>query len=237
MTQIIAQSGMSDPTASFGSNTLPDFDNVLGEWWLGGTLADSVVNQITGVSGTVFGSPSVTGGYMTVATGDVPAHNGIETDIVTPSNLTVVALVRRIAGKLVAFGNPNSMNWTLSHTSTKIGMDNGAYSVNTDQAYVVPETPPLFTFVMGVSTLGNKSKIYKVTEAGTTQDEAGATSGIQTTRPNSLIRIGGGGDVNNTGIGDIAAFAVIEDVKGQSYAEALYPMWRAYAQSRGITVA
>ncbi len=236
MTQIISMNGIADPASSFGSSTMQDFTNVLGEWWLGGTLAASMINQITGVSGTAFGSPTVAAGYMDTVSGASGSQKGFITDILTPNNLTVVALVRRTSGSPTHIGS-NDANWAVQTVSGKIGMNNGASVVNTDQAQVVPETPPLFTFVMGVSMLSGLSKIYKVTQSGTTVDEAGSLQYVVATRTASLIRIGGQNDVNSAGAGEIAAAAVIADLKNQAYAEAMYALWKPYAEARGITVA
>lgn len=238
MTQIISQLGSSDPASAFGSNTLPDFAAVLGEWWLGGSADASRKNAITAAMGTVIGSPAWGAGFATFATGASGAPAGITTDIKVTGPVTIVALVRTGTGLgLVAHsGHPASMSYSLSTTGSSASMGAGHLIGATDQAILAIDAAPAFNFVVGVSVLNQPGLIYKINAAGTTSD-VGANQYLPTSRPDSFLILGAGGDANNAGTVDVAAVAVLSEARPQSYAEALYPAWKAFAQSRGLTVA
>lgn len=235
MTQIISALGVSDLAATFGSNTLPDFSNVLGEWWLGNSQAESIVNQITGVNGALIGAPTWNKGYATFKSGAAGSQKGILTDVKVVDSVTIVALIRQIGAKAYVAAPEGSANYNLFYGAAGISFGNGQLSGATDQSVLPAEALPNFTFVMGVGMLGQPSLIYKVNAGGTTSD-LGANAFLPSSRPDLFAVLGANGDVNNASSIDVAAVAIIGEAKGQSYAEQLYPMWKAYAQSRGITV-
>lgn len=239
MTQIISQLASSDPASAFGTNTLPNFDFVTGEWWFGGSLAASRVNSITGVEAAVFSAePIWQQGFATMQSGGVGAQRGLTTDAPITPSMSFVALVRRygLEDGTILVPSDESTSFNMLTYQGDVSHGNGHQIGATDQSRLPLAPAPAFTFYMGVAVLAQPSRLYKVTQAGTTMDDGGGLY-LPTSRPAGTVRIGGGTNVNFAGRVDVAALAVLSDAMPQSYAETLYPMWKGYAESRGLTVA
>lgn len=237
MTQIISQLGSSDPGSSFGSNTLPSFDSVAGEWWFGGDASKNV-NAMTGVLATSEGSPVYAPGFINL--GDSP-NDYLTLDVgPTASDFSIVALVRpnaSIAKAIIAGNITDAANYNLVFgNANNISAGNGQITGSTDQSVLPLPDPAKFVLVMGVYRIGLPSRIYLISESGTSTDD-GAAQFVPTTRLMTPMRIGGFYNVNWGGRFDVAGFAIIAEAKPQSYIETLYPMWKTYAEARGLSVA
>jgi hypothetical protein len=245
MTQIISQQATGDVLSAFGSNTLLSFDGVLGEWWLGDDEASSLPNAITGVNATVIGAPVYHPGYASIGySGGV--SKGFNLDVGAESGaVTLLALLRNpdaagapiIAGPSIDPADQASFfNYNLKFgDQTHISMGNGHITGSTDQSIVTVPDATKFTMVQGVGLLNTPSRIYMTTAGGTVMDDGAAVS-MPVTRELAPIRLGGLFNVNFHGFFDIAAFALVDGGMGQDYIEGIYPLWKAYAESRGIAV-
>lgn len=248
MTQIVSQLATGDLESSFGSNTIPNFEGVLGEWWLGDDAAASGLNSITGVVAAEIGDPLYSPGYATIGYpgGGEPNASGFLTDVGANSGgaVTILALVRNITGGAqIAPKDPGDafswLNYNFSGVAgpQRASMGNGHSFGATDQS-VLPIGPDAakFSLFMGVALLNTQARIFRTDAGGTVQDVAGELGFIPAVRNLSPLQIGGFFNVNNIGTFDVAALAFIAGNKGQAFIEELYPLWKAYAESRGVAV-
>ncbi|KQS01508.1 hypothetical protein ASG11_17800 [Sphingomonas sp. Leaf357] len=232
MTQIFTTGAIAIQNA-LGSNTLPNFDGVRGEFWFGGTLADSRLNAITGNMAGVIGSPSIQPGYAALNYTD---NTGFFLDIPLPASASVLMLMRSAGGPVIL--NPSSFEYNVIATlEGKISAGHGGASGSTDQAILDQPNAGNFTLFMANFTVGQLARIYRIDANGTVFDDAtlgGYT--VPTTRSTNPIQVMGRLNANYQGAADIAALAIVENARGQAYLEAVYPLYKAFAQSRGCTV-
>ncbi|MEG3124796.1 hypothetical protein [Sphingomonas sp. GB1N7] len=232
MTQIFTTGTISIQNA-LGSNTLPNFDGVRGEFWFGGTLADSRVNAITGNAAAVIGAPSIQPGYAALNYAD---NTGFTLDIPLPASASVLILMRSAGGPVVL--SPSSFEYNVLVTNDgKVSAGHGGTFGSTDQAILDQPNAGNFSLFMANFTLGQLARIYRIDANGTVFDDAtlgGYT--VPTTRSTNPIQVMGRLNANYQGAADIAALAIIDGARGQAYLEAIYPLYKAFAQSRGCTV-
>lgn len=248
MTQIVAQTALSAAAYAFGSVTLPDFNNVLGEWWFGESNTASRTNLITGVASTMLGTPVFGAGYARMgyipsgSNGGISGAVGYRTDIKVPNAYTWIALVRpgynvpAIAALNLTDGYQYISNMLISIDPSRFSLGNGGVTGASDQAILAAPDATKFNFVMGTAALNEPGRIWTVSEIGTAFDQGGSEY-LPSSRPDALINLGALADNNFQGWFDLAAFAVLTGEKGETYAEAVYPMWKAFAEQRGLTVA
>lgn len=248
MTQVVSQLETDSPETTFGSATLPDFERVRGEWWLGVDAAASGLNRINGEVADELGAPNYFPGYVTVGYegGGEPAGYGFLTDVaLTPGDpVTILALIRPINGAtILAPKKPADQfeylnyNFVALDAPTRASMGNGHSVGATNQAIIAggPDDDK-FTLYMGVALLGTLGRIYRIDAGGVAQDvsdEPGYLPALRSTEP---FQLGGFHNVNVLGHADTAAVAIIADNKGQAFLEEIYPMWKAYAEGRGLAV-
>lgn len=244
MTQIFSQTASADPASAFGSSTLPNFDGALGEWWLGDDAAASRLNWINGVNSTVVGAPAYHAGYATVGNaGNVP--KGFEADVGAVSGaVTMLALARGVAATVYiaapydpADAQAVSLNYNLIVPTnvTDFSAGNGHRSGATDQAILASPDPAKFTFIQGVYLPSTPGRLYLMDDAAVLMDDGGAAY-TPANRDTHVIRIGAFPDINFQGEVDVAAVALFDGNKGQAFFEEVYPLWKAYAESRGLAV-
>lgn len=71
---------------------VPASENLVGYWTFEGALADGIRNKVTGISGTIIGSPTVSDGK--IITNNL---NGFLTDISVPGEKTIISISKRDA--------------------------------------------------------------------------------------------------------------------------------------------
>lgn len=249
MTQIVSQLATGDLESSFGSNTIPDFEGVLGEWWFGGDAATSGLNSITGVVAAELGAPAYSPNYVRIGyPGDgEPAASGFTADVsATPAGaVSILALVRNMNGDSPIassrdLGNPGgwlNYNLTTFNAPERVSMGNGHTISSTAQSVLpVGPDPAKFSLFMGVALLSMPALIFRTDANGTAQNVGTEPTARPAVRNLSPLQIGGYVNVNIGGMFDLAALAFIAGNKGQAFIEEVYPLWKAYAESRGLAV-
>lgn len=239
--RFLSEAALTDAAAAFGSTTLPDTSALQSEFWFGVDAASSRLNRATGNLATLINSPSYSPGYASLTAGlNAGASTGFTLDVNTSNTLTWLALVRptNTNSMFVAAdgtASPSLTNLLLSNGNISSG--NGQTSGATDQAILpLPDTSK-FTLVMGVGLLNTPSRVFVASGSGPTiAMDDGANQYLPASRTGAPIQVGGFINANFAGTFDIAAFASFTDAKGSSFLTELYPVWKAYAQSRGITV-
>lgn len=238
MTQIISQNALASTAYAVGSTTLPSFDGAIGEWWLG-TSAAASPNAINGAAIAAVNAPTFAAAYATLGYTSGGGVKGLTLDIGSTSTITWAALVRpvgtcdtAIASNLTDSGNANLRITPAGSASFGNGQTTGA----TTQSLLALPDATKFNLIVGVGLLNTPSRVF-VANNGTVTMNDGAAAYLPTSRPAGVITLGGINDINHQGLFDIAAFGAWNDAKGSTFVSALYPMWKAYAQSLSLTVA
>ena len=238
MTQIISQNALASAGYAVGSTTLPNFDGAIGEWWFGASAAASL-NAISGVAPTEVNAPNFADAYATLGFTSGGGTKGLTLDIPSTPAITWAALVRPVGGSAgYIASNLNSVsNAQLRLTiGNNASFGNGQTTGATDQSILPLPDPAKFNLIVGVGLLATPSRLFVVDDGVVTMDDGGAAY-LPITRPAGVVTLGAVNDINNQGLFDLAAFAAWDDAKGSTFIDQLYPMWRAYAENLGLTVA
>jgi hypothetical protein len=245
MTEFVSQLASTDPGSAFGSNTLPDFNNIAGEWWFGGTEAQSIANAITGVDAAVIGDPLYSPGFANIGFifGGGGREDGYSLDVGGGLNALSILMLYRYqaagAAKLLGAPDGGGTNYNFfAPDATHISFGHGQTIGATDQAVLEIPDNTKFTLIMGVGVLNAPGRLYRITEAdGVVFDDGGAPY-APAVRNNGPMQVGGQFNPGWAGAFDLAALAVIHEQKGSAFLEEIYPMYKAYATAapRGIVL-
>ncbi len=192
------------PDATFTKNIgslIPGGDNLIGYWLFGGTLQESIKNRITGVAGTLIGSPVVSNGKIAT-----DKANGFITDISISGEKTFV-VVSKYSSNAVLLGSVNYDAATA--TNEGIAVFGGKPLIQLDSASkpVSSKSPDLTKIHFVAGCLGSSSNsLYASTGGVATEEVASHTGNLNDT---ALLRIGGWGVTSTTLVGTAETYAAM----------------------------
>lgn len=255
MTRIISPVPASVRADAIGSMSMPDFDNVIGEWWMGDTAALTRTNRVTGALATTIGTPTINTASARIGNeASLGGAAGYRTDIKITGSFTIAMLMKTYTvgfeNAIYAYPETDITNFNMATVvsgARKFTCGNGALHGATDQSLLAIPDAANYNFVMGSgvfvapepfpdTSTGSTSRIFTVSAGGVATDD-GANLYLPTSRLDQFLMLGAYSNAGFTGYADVAAVAVLDAERGQSYAEELYACWKDYATGRGLTVA
>jgi len=196
------------------ASLMPVSENLIGYWAFDGTLAESIKNRISGISGTLVGAPTVSGGKI-----NTDRANGFITDITISGEKTFITVAKTTTSALLVSSRNYDADVTTT-TSEGIAVFNSRPMIQLDGASK-PQSANLMDltkihFIAG--SLGSNSNSLFVSAGGVLVEEAATHTGNLTdTAP---LRIGGWG-VNSTAlVGSAEVYAALVYNKKLSASEA-----------------
>lgn len=235
MTVQLISDVIGSASGAMGSNTLPDFDGIVGEYWLGGDTASSMLNAVSGASATVIGNPTYAKNYANFG---YTNNAGMLLEMGAATSFTLWALVQVTSGSPLIATPGDLTDYSLyatdtTHISAGQGpLSGGVNSVAGNDQALVTMSAAAFSLVMGVYEERKLARVIRVDDTGTAVDDAGGSFSLPA-RTYSPIKIGGQVNGNVRGDFRLAAFGVAKDLRGTTFAEAIYPAYKAYQLSRG----
>ncbi|ADX03025.1 hypothetical protein [Acinetobacter baumannii] len=172
-------------------NLIPSGENLEGYWLFNGTLEESIINRVTGVQGTVVGTPQVSNSKITT-----DKANGFITDIIISGEKTFVVVAKFTTQAILL----SSINYDASSlTNEGIAVYGGKPLVQLDSASrpssaYLPDLTKVH-FVSG--SLGLASNSLFVSSDGVLTEEIASHTG--SLNDSAALRIGAWG-VNSTSI-------------------------------------
>lgn len=183
------------------ASLVPVSENLIGYWAFDGVLADGIKNKISGVSGTLVGAPTVSGGKI-----NTDKANGFITDITISGEKTFIAIAKTTASAVLI----SSVNYDVpTQTNEGISLYNGKPLVQLDSASkpISANSPDLSKIHLIAGALGSGSNNLFVSAGGNLIEETATHTGNLT--DTSPLRIGGWG-VNSTSlVGSAEVYAAL----------------------------
>lgn len=183
------------------ASLIPASENLIGYWAFDGTLTESIKNKISGVSGTLVGTPTVSGGKI-----NVDKANGFITDVVISGEKTFITIAKTTASAILI----SSLNYDASTpTNEGIALFGGKPLVQLDGTSkpISANSPDLSKIHLIAGALGSGSNSLFVSAGGNLIEETATHTGNLT--DTSPLRIGGWG-VNSTAlVGSAEVYAVL----------------------------
>lgn len=196
-------------TKKIGS-LIPVSENLIGYWVFDGTLAESIKNKISGVSGTLVGAPTVSAGKI-----NADKANGFITDITISGEKTFITIAKTTAAAMLI----SSINYDSLVPSDGISVFNGRPLVQLDSASkpLSANSPDLSKIHLIAGAFGASSNNLFVSSGGSLVEETATHAGnLADVNP---LRIGGWG-VNSTSlVGSAEVYATLAYNKKLSTAE------------------
>lgn len=172
-------------------NIIPSGDNLVGYWLFSGTLQESIINRISGISGILVGAPAVSNGKIAT-----DKTKGFITDVAISGEKTFIAIAKFTPASILL----SSINYdALPETSDGIAVFDSKPMIQLNSASKPQSANKVNTsnihFVAG--TLGASSNSLYVSKNGLlTKEDASHTESLV---DNMKLRIGGWG-VNSTSL-------------------------------------
>lgn len=197
-------------TKKIGS-LFPVAENLIGYWSFEGTLAESIKNKISGVSGTLVGAPTVSAGKI-----NTDKANGFITDIAISGEKTFIAIAKTTAAAALI----SSINYDGSPSGNEgIALFYGKPLIQLDGASkpLSANLPDLSKIHFIAGAIGSSSNSLFVSAGGSLVEETATHAGnLADVNP---LRIGGWG-VNSTSlVGSVEVYAALVYNKKLSTAE------------------
>ena len=180
---------------------LPVTDNLIGYWTFDSTLAESIKNKISGVSGTLVGAPTVSGGKI-----NTDKANGFITDISISGEKTFIVVAKSTANAILLSGR--------NYDEAYMGMEGLAMftgkpmmlidGVSRPQSANSPDLSKIH-FIAGAT--GSASNSLYVSKDGVLSEETATHSGFLV--DTSFLRIGGWGVNSTTLVGSTETYAAL----------------------------
>lgn len=193
------------------ASLMPVSENLIGYWTFDSTLAESIKNKISGVSGTLVGAPTVSGGKI-----NTDKANGFITDISISTEKTFIVVAKSTANAFLLSGR----NYDEAYTAVEgVAMFAGTPMMLVDgsskpQSANFPDLSKIH-FIAGATGLASNS-LY-VSKDGVLSEETATHSGSLV--DTSFLRIGGWGVNNTTLVGSTETYAALVYNKKLSTAE------------------
>jgi hypothetical protein len=197
-------------TKKIGS-LIPVYENLIGYWSFDGTLTEGIKNKISGVSGTLVGAPTVSGGKI-----NTDKANGFITDITISGEKTFIVVAKSTANAILLGGR----NYDDSYIAVEgVAMFAGKPMVLIDgsskpQSANLPDLSKIH-FIAGATGLTSNS-LY-VSKGGVLSEETATHSGSLV--DTSFLRIGGWGVNSTILVGSTETYAALVYKKKLSTAE------------------
>lgn len=216
------------------SLSLPDRSGLVAEYTFGTSEAKSIVNRATPglASMTVVGAPTYGSNYARITSG-ASGSNGFNTGVVTPTNATIIVVVRKNTSCPV-FMSTGSMYSGFLNYSNAPALYNNQAGTDANVANVAVPAHSDFAFFAGRMQNSGLGEIYTyasgVLTTNTAETAGDAGRSTETLKIGTTITNGG------NGIADMAYAAVFERVLSAAEITAAYASLKAYLATRGVVV-
>ncbi len=172
-------------------NLIPVGESLVGYWLFKGTLEESIVNRVTGKSGTVVGNPQVSNGKIATS-----KANGFITDVAISGEKTFIA-VSKFTSAAILLGSINYDGSTTGNEGIAVFGGKPLIQLDGSSKPQSANSPNLDQIHLVAGSIGSTSNSLFVSSNGNlTEETASHTGNLADT---SFLRIGAWG-VNSTAL-------------------------------------
>ncbi|MCT9260442.1 hypothetical protein OHV63_08845 [Acinetobacter baumannii] len=187
-------------TKNIGS-LIPGGDSLVGYWTFDGTLQDSIVNRVTGVAGTIVGTPSVSDGRIVTN-----KANGFITDLSVSGEKTFVVISKYSANAMLL----GSLNYDAATTTNEgIAVFGGHPLIQLDSASkpTSSKSPDLTKIHFVAGCFGAASNSLFASSGGVITEEVASHTG--NLNDAAFLRVGAWGPNNTSLVGTTETYAAM----------------------------